>query len=70
VRPEDAAEVTPDRESLLSLVLLEEGEHWKVAALQNTRRRVKRLPFEVGSPVRATVEQVRALAGDRTALGL
>lgn len=39
VRPQDAAEVTAERESVVSFVLVDEGTAWKVAAFQNTRRR-------------------------------
>ncbi|GAA3068677.1 SgcJ/EcaC family oxidoreductase [Pseudonocardia yunnanensis] len=32
------AELTPDRESVVSLVLVEDGGSWQIAAFQNTRR--------------------------------
>jgi uncharacterized protein (TIGR02246 family) len=33
-----AAELTPDRESVVSLVLVDDGGSWQIAAFQNTRR--------------------------------
>jgi uncharacterized protein (TIGR02246 family) len=37
VRPEGAEIVTADRRSVVSLVLVEDGATWRVAAFQNTR---------------------------------
>jgi hypothetical protein len=37
VRPQGAAELTADRKSVVSLVLVEDGDSWLVTAFQNTR---------------------------------
>jgi uncharacterized protein (TIGR02246 family) len=37
VRPQGAAELTADRKSVVSLVLVEDGDAWLVTAFQNTR---------------------------------
>jgi uncharacterized protein (TIGR02246 family) len=38
VQPADREEVTPDRESVVSFVVVDDGDAWRVAAFQNTRR--------------------------------
>lgn len=38
VRPAEAAELTPDRASVQTSLLVEEDGGWRVAAFQNTRR--------------------------------
>ena len=39
VRPPDQAETTPDRDSVPSFVLVDDGDGWRVTAFHNTRRR-------------------------------
>lgn len=38
----EGAELTPDRESVVSFVLVEDRGTWKIAAFQNTRRQEER----------------------------
>lgn len=38
VRPGDRAETTPDRDSVPSFVLVDDGDGWRVTAFHNTRR--------------------------------
>ncbi|GAA1291768.1 hypothetical protein GCM10009609_70320 [Pseudonocardia aurantiaca] len=37
VRPEGATDLAPERESVVSLVLADTAEGWRIAAFQNTR---------------------------------
>ena len=39
VRPGDRERTTPDRDSVPSFVLVDDGDGWRVAAFHNTRRR-------------------------------